>query len=61
MGKLRFPDEIVRHKALDLIGDFALLGMHPRCEVIALKSGHALHVAAVRELLAPYRPAAIAR
>jgi UDP-3-O-[3-hydroxymyristoyl] N-acetylglucosamine deacetylase len=61
MGKLRFPDEIVRHKALDLIGDFALLGMHPRCEVIALKSGHALHVAAVRELLAPYRPAAVAR
>ena len=50
MGPLRFPDEIVRHKALDLIGDFALLGMYPRCEVIALKSGHALHVAAVREL-----------
>ncbi len=61
MGPLRFPDEIVRHKALDLIGDFALLGMHPRCEVIALKSGHALHVAAVRELLAPYRPAAVAQ
>ena len=61
MGSLRFPDEIVRHKVLDLIGDFALLGMHPRCEVIALKSGHALHVAAVRELLAPYRPAAVAR
>jgi UDP-3-O-[3-hydroxymyristoyl] N-acetylglucosamine deacetylase len=61
MGPLRFPDEIVRHKALDLIGDFALLGMHPRCEVIALKSGHALHVAAVRELLAPYRAAAVAR
>jgi hypothetical protein len=35
--------------------------MHPRCEVIALKSGHALHVAAVRELLAPYRPAAVAQ
>ena len=61
MGALRFPDEIVRHKTLDLIGDFALLGMHPRCEVIALKSGHALHVAAVRELLAPYRAAAVAR
>lgn len=61
MGPLRFPDEIVRHKALDLIGDFALLGMYPRCEVIALKSGHALHVAAVRELLAPYPAAAIVR
>jgi UDP-3-O-[3-hydroxymyristoyl] N-acetylglucosamine deacetylase len=61
MGPLRFPDEIVRHKVLDLIGDFALLGMYPRCEVIALKSGHALHVAAVRELLAPYPAAASAR
>ncbi|HXW75941.1 MAG TPA: UDP-3-O-acyl-N-acetylglucosamine deacetylase [Candidatus Eremiobacteraceae bacterium] len=61
LGPLRFPDEIVRHKALDLIGDFALLGMYPRCEVIALKSGHALHVAAVRELLAPYPAAALAR
>jgi UDP-3-O-[3-hydroxymyristoyl] N-acetylglucosamine deacetylase len=61
MGPLRFPDEIVRHKALDLMGDFALLGMYPRCEVIALKSGHALHVAAVRELLAPYPAAAVAR
>jgi UDP-3-O-[3-hydroxymyristoyl] N-acetylglucosamine deacetylase len=61
MGPLRFPDEIVRHKALDLIGDFALLGMYPRCEVIALKTGHALHVAAVRELLAPYPAAAAAR
>jgi|SRR5579872_256698 len=53
MGPLRFPDEIVRHKVLDLIGDFALLGMRPQFEVIAMKSGHALHVAAVRELLAP--------
>ena len=53
MGPLRFSDEIVRHKVLDLIGDFALLGMYPRFEVIALRSGHALHVAAVRELLTP--------
>jgi UDP-3-O-acyl N-acetylglucosamine deacetylase len=61
MGALRFEDEIVRHKVLDLIGDFALLGMYPRCEVIALKTGHALHVAAVRELLGPYPAAALAR
>jgi UDP-3-O-[3-hydroxymyristoyl] N-acetylglucosamine deacetylase len=61
MGPLRFADEIVRHKALDLIGDFALLGMYPRCEVIALKSGHALHVAAARELRAPLAAAAGAR
>lgn len=61
MGPLRFPDEIVRHKVLDLIGDFALLGMHPRFEVIALKSGHALHVAAARDLREPLAAAAGAR
>jgi UDP-3-O-[3-hydroxymyristoyl] N-acetylglucosamine deacetylase len=52
-GPLRFPDEIVRHKALDLIGDFGLLGMRLRGEVIALKSGHALHVAVAQSLRAP--------
>jgi UDP-3-O-acyl N-acetylglucosamine deacetylase len=52
MGDLRFPDEIVRHKALDLIGDFALIGMYPRCRVIALRTGHAMHVAAARALRA---------
>ncbi|HLW38396.1 MAG TPA: UDP-3-O-acyl-N-acetylglucosamine deacetylase [Candidatus Eremiobacteraceae bacterium] len=61
MGPLRFPDEIVRHKVLDLIGDFGLLGMYPRFEVIALKSGHALHVAAARDLRAPLAAAAVAR
>jgi UDP-3-O-[3-hydroxymyristoyl] N-acetylglucosamine deacetylase len=40
---LRWPDEAVRHKVLDLIGDLALLGAWPRCEVIAIKSGHELH------------------
>jgi UDP-3-O-[3-hydroxymyristoyl] N-acetylglucosamine deacetylase len=61
MGPLRFPDEIVRHKVLDLIGDFGLLGMYPRFEVIALKSGHALHVAVARDLRAPLAAAAGAR
>ena len=37
------PTKPVRHKVLDLIGDFALLGAYPQCEVIAIKSGHALH------------------
>lgn len=50
---LRFPDEIVRHKALDLIGDFGLIGARLRGEVIALKSGHALHVAAAQSLRTP--------
>ncbi|MBV8281869.1 MAG: UDP-3-O-[3-hydroxymyristoyl] N-acetylglucosamine deacetylase [Candidatus Eremiobacteraeota bacterium] len=57
LGPLRFPDEIVRHKALDLIGDFALIGMYPRVRVVAIKSGHALHVAAARGLRALLAPA----
>ena len=48
---LRAADEPVRHKLLDLIGDFALLGAYPQCEVIAIKSGHALHFEAVRALV----------
>ena len=50
MTPLRWPNEVVRHKALDLIGDFALLGAWPRFEVIAIKSGHRLHAQAVRGL-----------
>jgi UDP-3-O-[3-hydroxymyristoyl] N-acetylglucosamine deacetylase len=49
----RAPGEPVRHKVLDLIGDFALLGAYPQCEIIAIKSGHKLHNIAVRELLVP--------
>ncbi|MFC1736165.1 3-hydroxyacyl-ACP dehydratase FabZ, partial [Candidatus Hydrogenedentota bacterium] len=41
---IRFPDEFVRHKILDLLGDLMLLGMPLRAHVIALKSGHASHV-----------------
>jgi UDP-3-O-acyl N-acetylglucosamine deacetylase len=51
MVPLRAADEPARHKVLDLIGDFALLGAYPQCEVIAIKSGHALHFAAVRALV----------
>ena len=50
MQPLRWPDEPVRHKVLDMIGDFALLGMYPQCEVVALKSGHKLHAAVMAEL-----------
>jgi UDP-3-O-acyl N-acetylglucosamine deacetylase len=51
MSPLRAHDEPVRHKVLDLIGDFALLGAYPQCEVVAIKSGHALHFEAVRALV----------
>ena len=51
-GALRFRDEFVRHKVLDLLGDLALLEYPLRARVVAHKAGHALHVAAVQELLA---------
>ncbi len=50
LQELRWPDEVVRHKVLDLLGDLALAGAWPRCDVIALKSGHALHVRALLEM-----------
>jgi len=52
MTPLRSADEPARHKVLDLIGDFALLGAYPQCEIVAIKSGHALHFEAVRALAA---------
>jgi UDP-3-O-[3-hydroxymyristoyl] N-acetylglucosamine deacetylase len=42
-GGLRFPDEFVRHKALDLIGDLALLGARLHGHVTVERGGHALH------------------
>jgi UDP-3-O-[3-hydroxymyristoyl] N-acetylglucosamine deacetylase len=50
-GPLRFPDEFVRHKLLDLAGDLALLGRPLRARVTAEKAGHRLHFQAVRHLL----------
>jgi len=47
---LRYPDEFVRHKVLDLCGDLALLGRPLNAHVIALRGGHASHVAFVQEL-----------
>lgn len=47
---LRWPNEVVRHKVLDLLGDLALLGAWPQFEIIAIKSGHKLHCIAVGEL-----------
>ncbi|MCX8053568.1 MAG: UDP-3-O-acyl-N-acetylglucosamine deacetylase [Armatimonadetes bacterium] len=43
-SRLRFPDELVRHKVMDLVGDLALIGGLLRAEVVAVKSGHALNV-----------------
>lgn len=47
---LRFPDEPVRHKALDLIGDLCLIGMPLKGHVVAIKSGHTLNLELVKKL-----------
>ncbi len=49
---LRFEDEFVRHKVLDLIGDLALLGMLFVGHVRAERAGHRLHTRLVQEILA---------
>ncbi len=51
-GPLRFPDEFGRHKALDLIGDLALVGRPLLARVEAHRAGHALHTQLVTRLLA---------
>jgi UDP-3-O-[3-hydroxymyristoyl] N-acetylglucosamine deacetylase len=48
---LRFKDEFVRHKVLDLIGDLALLGKQILGNVVADRAGHAMHTALVSRLL----------
>jgi UDP-3-O-[3-hydroxymyristoyl] N-acetylglucosamine deacetylase len=48
---LRFPDEFVRHKVLDLIGDLALLGAPVIGSVAAYRSGHTLNHMLVRKTL----------
>jgi UDP-3-O-[3-hydroxymyristoyl] N-acetylglucosamine deacetylase/3-hydroxyacyl-[acyl-carrier-protein] dehydratase len=47
---LRFPDEFVRHKILDLLGDLTLLGRPLQGHVMAWRSGHESHVGFVKEL-----------
>jgi UDP-3-O-[3-hydroxymyristoyl] N-acetylglucosamine deacetylase len=44
-GNLRFADEFVRHKVLDLVGDLALVGRPVVGHVVAHRAGHALHTA----------------
>jgi UDP-3-O-[3-hydroxymyristoyl] N-acetylglucosamine deacetylase len=50
-GGLRSPDECCRHKALDLIGDLALLGRPLLGHVIAERAGHAMHAALVQRIM----------
>ena len=50
-GGLRFEDEFVRHKMLDIIGDLKVLNKNIRGHLIAVKAGHALDIAFAKELI----------
>ncbi|HEX5723864.1 MAG TPA: bifunctional UDP-3-O-[3-hydroxymyristoyl] N-acetylglucosamine deacetylase/3-hydroxyacyl-ACP dehydratase [Longimicrobiaceae bacterium] len=58
---LRFADEFVRHKTLDIIGDLALVGARLHAHVVAEKPGHQGNVALARELVARAGRKALAR
>src|SRR5437899_12959176 len=47
---LRFSDEFVRHKILDVIGDLALVGRRIRGHVVAVKPGHATNAELARPI-----------
>ncbi|MDE0085428.1 MAG: UDP-3-O-acyl-N-acetylglucosamine deacetylase [Candidatus Poribacteria bacterium] len=49
-SELRFKDEYVRHKTLDLIGDLYLAGYLPKAQVIAMRTGHTFHAQFVQAL-----------
>lgn len=49
-SELRFPDELVRHKMLDMVGDLALVGGRLAAEIVAVKSGHSLNVEFARKV-----------
>ena len=49
--ELRFPDEFVRHKILDLTGDLSLVGRAVRAHVVAYRAGHDMHLRLARAIL----------
>src|SRR5690606_42116284 len=50
LAPMRFPNEVARHKVLDIVGDLALAGRLAGVHVVAFRSGHALHVELARRL-----------
>ncbi|NOY74506.1 MAG: UDP-3-O-[3-hydroxymyristoyl] N-acetylglucosamine deacetylase [Kiritimatiellaeota bacterium] len=48
---LRFPDELVRHKVLDVIGDLSLIGKRLKAHVITVKPGHSTNVMLAKKAL----------
>ena len=53
--ELRFPDEFVRHKILDIMGDLALVGARLQCHVVAERPGHRGNLELARRLVAGLR------
>jgi UDP-3-O-[3-hydroxymyristoyl] N-acetylglucosamine deacetylase len=54
MNPTRFPDEIVRHKLLDLIGDLALSGAYIKGHIFAIKPSHKINVMFVESMISKY-------
>jgi UDP-3-O-acyl N-acetylglucosamine deacetylase len=50
LNELRYPNELVRHKILDLIGDLSILGTEINGHFIGIKSGHALNMEMVKKI-----------
>ena len=59
--ELRYPDEFVRHKTLDLVGDLALLGAHLEGHIVAHRPSHRGNIALAREIQARAERKAMAR
>ena len=57
---LRYPDEFVRHKILDIVGDLSLLGRPVHGHLIAIKPGHAANCELVRRIAAQMRKPIVA-
>ena len=58
-NQLRFPNECARHKLLDVVGDMALTGSQIVGHIVAHRSGHRLHAALARELVARFKHGAL--
>jgi UDP-3-O-[3-hydroxymyristoyl] N-acetylglucosamine deacetylase len=56
---LRFPDEFVRHKVLDLLGDLSILGMRLRGHVQVHRGGHDLHCKLLAAIVEAHREGAV--
>ncbi len=54
-NKLRFEDEFIRHKILDLLGDLYIMGIPIKGHIIAVKSGHSLNMRLVKKIRQQFR------